>query len=41
MSWPITHDAWVVHADALLAEPEQVAVLGIDETHRGTAYVGA
>ncbi len=35
MSWPIAHDAWVVHADALLAEPEQVAVLGIDETHRG------
>jgi transposase len=35
MSWPIAHDAWVVHADVLLAEPEQVTVLGIDETRRG------
>jgi len=35
MSWPIAHAAWVVHADALLAEPEPVVVLGIDETRRG------
>ena len=35
MSWPIAHAAWVVHADALLAEPEPVSVLGIDETRRG------
>jgi len=41
MSWPIAHDAWVVHADALLAEPEQVAVLGSRRDPPRTAYVGA
>ncbi len=35
VSWPISHAAWVVHADAALAEPEPVTVLGIDETRRG------
>jgi transposase len=35
LSWPIAHAAWVVHADALLAEPQPVRVLGIDETRRG------
>jgi transposase len=37
MSWPVAHAAWVVHADAVLAEPEPVVVLGIDETRRGRA----
>jgi len=37
MSWPIAHAAWVRHADALLAEPQPVVVLGIDETRRGRA----
>jgi transposase len=35
VSWPISHAAWVVHADAALAEPDPVTVLGIDETRRG------
>ena len=35
LSWPISHAAWVVHADAALADPEPVTVLGIDETRRG------
>ena len=35
MSWPIAHAAFVVHADTLLAEPDPVRVLGIDETRRG------
>ncbi len=35
MSWPIAHAAFVSHADALLAEPEPVRVLGIDKTRRG------
>jgi len=35
VSWPVAHAAWVQHADALLAEPEHVEVLGIDETRRG------
>ena len=35
LSWPISHAAFVVHADALLAEPAAVVVLGIDETRRG------
>jgi transposase len=35
MSWPIAHAAFIKHADALLAEPEPVRVLGIDETRRG------
>jgi hypothetical protein len=37
LSWPISHAAWVRHADHLLAEPEPVTVLGIDETRRGRA----
>src|SRR5674476_1161984 len=35
VSWPIAHDAWVAHAEALLEEPQPVIVLGIDETRRG------
>lgn len=35
IGWPISHAAWVVHADAALANPEPVTVLGIDETRRG------
>ncbi len=35
LSWPISHAAWVVHADQALVDPEPVAVLGIDETRRG------
>ena len=35
LSWPIAHAAFVMHADALLAEPAPVVVLGIDETRRG------
>lgn len=35
MSWPIGHAAFVAHADAQLAEPAPVRVLGIDETRRG------
>lgn len=35
LSWPTAHRAFVVHAEALLAEPQPVAVLGIDETRRG------
>ncbi len=37
LSWPVSHAAWVVHADAdaALAEPGLVVVLGIDETRRG------
>jgi transposase len=35
VSWPTAHRAFVGHAEALLAEPEPVAVLGIDETRRG------
>lgn len=35
VSWPTAHRAFVAHAEALLAEPEPVAVLGIDETRRG------
>jgi transposase len=35
VSWPTAHRAFVVHAEALLAEPAPVAVLGIDETRRG------
>ena len=37
MSWPVAHAAWVTHAQALLAEPGPVTVLGIDETRRGRA----
>ncbi|SDY74780.1 zinc-finger of transposase IS204/IS1001/IS1096/IS1165 [Modestobacter sp. DSM 44400] len=35
MSWPIAHAAFVTAAAEQLAEPEPVAVLGIDETRRG------
>ena len=35
VSWPTAHRAFVAHAEVLLAEPEPVAVLGIDETRRG------
>jgi transposase len=35
LSWPISHAAWVQHADGALVDPEPVAVLGIDETCRG------
>jgi transposase len=35
ISWPVAHDAFVVHADGLLVEPAAPAVLGIDETRRG------
>jgi transposase len=35
MSWPIAHAAFIVHAEALLPEPDMVRVLGIDETRRG------
>jgi transposase len=36
MSWPIAHRHYAAHADGLLTEPEPPAVLGIDETRRGT-----
>ena len=35
ISWPTVHDAFAVHADALLETPGPVRVLGIDETRRG------
>jgi transposase len=35
VSWPTAHRAFIAHAEVLLAEPEPVAVLGIDETRRG------
>jgi transposase len=35
VSWPVTHLRYVMHADALLTEPEPPVVLGIDETRRG------
>jgi transposase len=35
MSWPVAHAAWAQRADAQLAEPQPVRVLGIDETRRG------
>ena len=36
VSWPVAHRHYAAHADALLTEPEPPAVLGIDETRRGT-----
>jgi transposase len=36
ISWPMAHRHYIAHADALLTEPEPPAVLGIDETRRGT-----
>ena len=35
VSWPTAHRAFVAHAEALLADPAPVRVLGIDETRRG------
>src|SRR5271166_638930 len=35
VSWPTAHRAFIEHAEARLAEPEPVRVLGIDETRRG------
>ncbi|BDB63522.1 ISL3 family transposase [Rhodococcus sp. RDE2] len=35
VSWPTAHRAFVEHAQQLLAEPEPVRALGIDETRRG------
>ena len=35
VSWPTAHRAFVTYATTLLAEPEPVRVLGIDETRRG------
>jgi transposase len=35
ISWPISHAAWVQHADGALGDPDPVTVLGIDETRRG------
>ena len=35
VSWPVVHRHYAAHADAVLAEPEPPAVLGIDETRRG------
>src|SRR4249920_1176889 len=35
VSWPTAHRAVVAYGDAVLGEPEPVAVLGIDETRRG------
>jgi transposase len=37
LSWPVANAAWVEHAEGLLAEPEPVGVLGIDETRCGRA----
>jgi transposase len=36
MSWPVIHRHYCAHADGLLTEPDPPAVLGIDETRRGT-----
>jgi len=36
VSWPVAHQQYVAHADAVLTEPEPPVVLGIDETRRGT-----
>jgi transposase len=35
VSWPTTHRAVVAYGEAVLGEPDPVAVLGIDETRRG------
>ncbi|SDY78307.1 zinc-finger of transposase IS204/IS1001/IS1096/IS1165 [Modestobacter sp. DSM 44400] len=35
LSWPTVHDMFIAHAEALLAGPGPVRVLGIDETRRG------
>jgi transposase len=36
ISWPVAHQHYLRHADAVLTEPDPPAVLGIDETRRGT-----
>jgi transposase len=36
VSWPVIHRHYMAHADELLTEPDPPAVLGIDETRRGT-----
>jgi transposase len=36
VSWPVIHQHYVTHADAVLTEPDPPQVLGIDETRRGT-----
>jgi hypothetical protein len=36
VSWPVAHQRYAVHADALLTEPDPPVVLGIDGTRRGT-----
>ena len=36
ISWPVAHRHYAAHADTLLTEPDPPAVLGIDETRRGT-----
>ena len=35
VSWPTVHRAFIVHAQAQLAEPKPTAIIGIDETRRG------
>ena len=35
VSWPTAHRAFIVHAQAQLAEPKPTAIIGIDETRRG------
>ena len=35
VSWPTAHRAFVDHAEAVLAEPDPVSRLGLDETRRG------
>ncbi|MFC4007784.1 transposase family protein, partial [Nonomuraea purpurea] len=37
LGWPLTHRHFTALADAVLAEPQPVQVLGIDETRRGRA----
>jgi len=36
LSWPVIHQHYAAHADAVLIEPDPPVVLGIDETRRGT-----
>ncbi|TCJ75324.1 UNVERIFIED_ORG: transposase IS204/IS1001/IS1096/IS1165 family protein [Dietzia maris] len=38
VSWPTAHRAFVEHAQQLLAEPEPVRALGIDETRRSKPW---
>jgi transposase len=40
ISWPVVHEAFTAHAQAVLpAEPEPVTHLGLDETRRGRAQL--